>query len=401
MPTHTPSFHPIASLFVALAPLAVACSSDAPVGEGTAGSVSSPSSGGAIANAAGGSSGTAAAPAAPGGTNSGGAFAETGGKGSAGSSSSTLAGSGGAGAGANNSGTGGKGSGGAGANNSGTGGSGIGGSGTGGATAACAPITGLPGMPPSDYKDNKANVSHGQVVDITYTTTVANNPGKAKLYTPPGYSTSQKYSYLVLMHGMGDSETAWTTKGSAQLVVDNLIAAGKILPNFLIVMPDNCIPSISDVFSSFSSWDPDLLKGVVPYIESHYSVYTDREHRALAGLSMGGGQTYNLGLTNLDQFVYLGAFSAAPDVDATAKLFPDGGTKAKTDLKLMLHTYGNTDNLISNGQAVKTYMDSKSINSFWWTVANEGHTWNVWNYSLWNFLQMAQAAGWGGQCKVP
>jgi len=256
-------------------------------------------------------------------------------------------------------------------------------------------------MPPADYKDNKANIAHGQIVDITYSTTVANNPGKAKLYTPPGYSASQKYSYLVLMHGMGDSETAWTTKGSAQLVVDNLIAAGKIQPNFLIVMPDNCIPSISDVMQSFAAWDPDLLKGVVPYIESHYSVYTDREHRALAGLSMGGGQTYNLGLTNLDQFVYLGAFSAAPDVDPTAKLFPDNGAKAKAELKLMLHTYGDSDNLKSNGQAVKTYMDSKSISNFWWMVANEGHTWNVWNYSLWNFLQMAQAAGWGGLCQSP
>jgi enterochelin esterase-like enzyme len=393
MRTLTPSVHPIASFFIALAPLAMACSSDAPAGDGAAGSSSSPASGGAIATVAGGSSGTAGAPATQGGNSSGGALLEAAGSSSAGSSSSSIAGSGGLAGGGANPGTGGTGVGGAGGSTSNPG--------TGGATAKCAPIAGLPGMPPTDYKDNKANVGHGQVVDITYTTTVANNPGKAKLYTPPGYSTSQKYSYLVLMHGAGDSETAWTTKGSAQLVVDNLIAAGKVQPNFLIVMPDNSIPSISDLFSSFSSWDPDLLKGVVPYIESHYSVYTDREHRALAGLSMGGGQTYNLGLTNLDQFVYLGAFSAAPDVNPTSTLFPDGGAKAKSELKLMLHTYGDTDNLKSNGQAVKTYMDSKSIANYWWIVANEGHTWNVWNYSLWNFLQMAQAAGWGGVCESP
>ena len=398
MRTHTPSVQPIASVFVALVPLAIACSSNAPSGDGSAGKTSSSASGGAIATAYGGSGGTGGATAAPGGNSSGGTFLEAGSNNSGGSNSSMIAGSAGVGGGGANPATGGKGSDGAGGSTSNPG---TGGSGTGGTTASCAPITGLPAMPPSDYKDNKTSVSHGQVVDITYTTTVANNPGKAKLYTPPGYSTSKKYSYLVLMHGMGDSETAWTTKGSAQLVVDNLIAAGKLQPNFLIVMPDNCIPSISDVMDSFASWDPDLLKGVVPYIESHYSVYTDREHRALAGLSMGGGQTYNLGLTNLDQFVYLGAFSAAPDVDSTSKLFPDGGTKAKTELKLILQTYGDNDNLKSNGQAVKTYMDSKSIDNFWWMVANEGHTWNVWNYSLWNFLQMAQAAGWGGLCASP
>lgn len=271
----------------------------------------------------------------------------------------------------------------------------------GGAGTTCPSPAGLPAMPPSDYKSNKTGITHGQVSDITYTTTVANNPGKAKLYTPPGYSTSNKYSYLVLMHGMGGSQNDWTSMGAANYVVDNLVAAGKIQPNFLIVMPDNCIPSISDTMSSFSSWDPDLLKGVVPYIESHYPVYTDREHRALAGLSMGGGQTYNLGLENLDQFIYLGPFSAAPDVDPISKLFPDSGAKAKTELKLIFQTYGANDGLVTNGQAVKTYLDSKGIDNIWWIVPNEAHTWNVWDYSLWNFLQLAQAAGWGGQCPSP
>jgi enterochelin esterase-like enzyme len=347
-----------------------------------------------------GSGGTSTTPGS-GGAGTGGAIPGTGGEGSGGTS--TTPGSGGAGTGGAIPGTGGRGSGGiAGATSStnpGTGGSGAGGSGPGGATGACAPIAGLPANPPSDYKQNKSSASHGQVADITYTTTVANNPGKAKLYTPPGYSTSQKYSYLVLMHGLGGSEKDWTSSGSAQYIADNLIAAGKVQPNFLIVMPDNCIPSISDGVSSFNSWNPDLLKGLVPYIESHYSVYTDREHRALAGLSMGGGQTYNIGLTNLDQFIYLGPFSPANDTDPTSKLFPDDGVKAKAELKLILQTYGANDSTyLKYGQAVKDYMDSKSIKNVWWVVANEGHSWNVWSYSLWNFLQMAQAAGWGGQC---
>jgi endo-1,4-beta-xylanase len=257
----------------------------------------------------------------------------------------------------------------------------------------------LPAQPPSDFKQNKTGISHGQVADMVYTTTVANDAGKARVYTPPGYATTQKYSYLVLMHGLGGTENDWTGMGSAQYIADNLIAAGKIKPNFLIVMPDNCIPGISDGAASFNAWNPDLLQGLVPYIESHYSVYTDREHRALAGLSMGGGQTYNIGLTNLDKFIYLGPFSPANDTDTNAKLFPDGGTKAKAELKLILQTYGANDSTyLKYGQAVKDYLDSKSIKNDWWVIPNEGHTWNVWSYSLWNFLQMAQAAGWGGQC---
>jgi enterochelin esterase-like enzyme len=418
---------PLARLLVVLAPIALACSNDSPADGaggktspggtggngsggtilgtgGTAGASSATGSGGSGAGGTtstgtgGKGSGGTATPGS-GGAGAGGATSATGGSGSGGAS--TVPGSGGTGRGGATSGTGGKGTGGtAGATTSTNPGSG--GAVDGGSTGGCSPSTGLPALPPSDYKQNKSGITHGQVADITYTTTVQGDPGKAKLYTPPGYSTSQKYSYLVLMHGLGGSEKDWTSTGSAQYIADNLIAAGKVQPNFLIVMPDNCIPSISDGVSSFNSWNPDLLKGLVPYIESHYSVYTDREHRALAGLSMGGGQTYNIGLTNLDQFIYLGPFSPANDTDPTSKLFPDDGAKAKADLKLILQTYGANDSTyLKYGQAVKDYMDSKSIKNVWWVIANEGHSWNVWSYSLWNFLQMAQAAGWGGQCPTP
>ena len=458
MPT---SFNSLARLFVALVPIALACSEPSST-NGTGGSTSPSTSGGntsAVSSVSGGSL-SGGVSATTGDRSSGGATSETGGKASGGSSTSTNPGSGGetggttsvtggkatggastvatsasgglggggttsvtggkvtggastvatsasggVGGGETTSGAGGKATGGTGgtptSTNPGTGGSSTGGGGAGGSTGACAAVAGLPAMPPNDYKQNKSGIPHGQVTDIVYTTTVANNPGKARLYTPPGYSTSQKYSYLVLMHGMSGTQNDWTTQGAAQYIADNLIAAGKVQPNFLIVMPDNCIPSISDVMTSFANWDPDLLKGLVPYIEANYPVYKDREHRALAGLSMGGGQTYNLGLENLDQFVYLGPFSAAPDVDATSKLFPDGGTKAKEELKLIFQTYGANDGLITNGETVKNYLDSKSIKNIWWIVANEAHTWNVWNYSLWNFLQLAQAAGWGGLCSNP
>lgn len=253
----------------------------------------------------------------------------------------------------------------------------------------------LPATPPSAFAQSRSGIPHGQIsASITIPSTVANNKGKVRVYTPPEYSPSKKYSLLILMHGMGGNENDWTSMGSTANIADNLIADGKIKPDFIIVMPDNCIPSISDVMTSFSSWYPDFDSSLIPWIQKNYPVYTDRDHMALAGLSMGGGQTYNLGLTRLDKFVYLGAFSPAPNVDPTSKLFPDDGTKAKSDLKLILQTYGSTDGLISNGQKVKTFMDSKSIKNYWSIVQGEGHTWNVWKYSLWNFLQMASTAGW-------
>jgi enterochelin esterase-like enzyme len=259
----------------------------------------------------------------------------------------------------------------------------------------CIAAATLPAMPPTGFQQNKSGIAHGQVsASLTIPSTVKNNQAKVMVYTPPGYSKDKKYSLLILMHGMMGNETDWTSKGSASYIADNLIAAGKVKPNFIIVIPDNCIQSIGDVMTSFANWDPDLDSTLIPWIQKNYSVYTDRSHMALAGLSMGGGQTYNLGLTQLDRFAYLGPFSAAPDVDPISKLFPDNGTKAKTDLKLIFQTYGANDGLINNGKTVKTYMDSKGINNTWWIVPNEAHTWNVWMYSLWNFLQMASAAGW-------
>jgi hypothetical protein len=99
-------------------------------------------------------------------------------------------------------------------------------------------------------------------------------------------------------------------------------------------------------------------------------------------------------LKNLDSFAYLGAFSAAVNIEANSSLFPDGGTQAKSDLNLLLHGYGSDDGLIRGGEAVKKYMDDNGIMNTWWKVQGENHTWSYWDNILWNFLQMATEAGW-------
>jgi endo-1,4-beta-xylanase len=251
----------------------------------------------------------------------------------------------------------------------------------------------LPAAPPSGYDQSQSGISHGQVNAITYQSTVSGNQGKAKIYLPPGYSTSNKYSVLYLLHGAGGSENDWTTNGgNANYIADNLIASGKIKPA-IIVMTHNNIDSISDLFSSFESWTPDLLNSLIPYIESHYSVYTDAKHRAIAGLSMGGGQSLNIGLTNLDKFNYIGPFSSAPNTKANSVLFPDGGTAARQQMKLLLLSIGTNDSLKTYNDGVASFCDSNNIPYNYFKVQGAGHEWAVWKPSLWNFLQMAGAAG--------
>jgi enterochelin esterase-like enzyme len=251
----------------------------------------------------------------------------------------------------------------------------------------------LPATPPSGYDQVQSSVPHGQVNAITYQSTVTNTQRNAKIYLPPGYSTSKKYPVLYLMHGMGGDEGNWTTGGgNANNIADNLIASGKIKPS-IIVMTKNNIESISDLFSSFESWTPDLFNCLIPYIEANYSAYTDAKHRAIAGLSMGGGQSLNIGLTNLDKFNYIGPFSSAPNTKANSVLFPDGGTAAKQKMKLLLLSIGTNDSLKTYNDGVANFCNSNSIPYYYFTVQGAGHDWTVWKPSLWNFLQMAGAVG--------
>lgn len=267
----------------------------------------------------------------------------------------------------------------------------------------------LPTMPPAGFENEINGIPHGQVSSaIIYPSTVAGNQGTVIIYTPPGYSPKKKYSVLYLLHGMGGSENDWTIGqtggsggGNANWIADNLIAAGKIKPSFIIVMPKNNIGitdmkniNFPEVIKSYEQWTPDFLSQLIPYIESRYSVYTDRAHRAIAGLSMGGGLAYNIGLTHLDLFAYIGSFSAAPNTYSNDRLFPDDGVAAKKNLKLLFHSFGLNDDLIWNGLRVRSFCVSHKIKNSWWPVKDAGHDLSVWRASLWNFLQMAQDAGW-------
>src|SRR3712207_5449581 len=133
------------------------------------------------------------------------------------------------------------------------------------------------------------------------------------VYTPPGFSKDRKYPALYLLHGGGDDETGWVRKGAADVILDNLYADKKLVP-MIVVMPNGRAARPGEKpagkFAGFDAFGKDLLGDVIPYAEQHYPVQADREHRAWAGLSMGGLQTLDIGLTHLDKFAYLGVFSS-------------------------------------------------------------------------------------------
>jgi enterochelin esterase-like enzyme len=136
---------------------------------------------------------------------------------------------------------------------------------------------------------------------------------------------------------------------------------------------------------AFAKFERDLLDDVIPTIQSRYSTYTDRDHRALAGLSMGGGQTLNFGLTHLDTFAWLGSFSAAPNTKPPAELVPDPAA-VKEQLKVFWISAGNKDGLISISQGMHAYLKEKGVPHIWHVDGN-GHDPTHWRNSLYYFAQ--------------
>jgi endo-1,4-beta-xylanase len=264
-------------------------------------------------------------------------------------------------------------------------------------TASISSAASLPTTPPSGY-DQVKNVPHGQVSYINYQSTATNSQRRARIYLPPGYSTSNKYSVMYLLHGIGGNEDEWYNNGAPNVILDNLIAAGQIQP-FILVLPNGNATGngVSDGWENFTK---DLLDSLIPYIEKNYSAYTDPQHRAIAGLSQGGAQSMNIGLPNVDKFPYIGGFSSSPITKQNNQLFPDGGIKAKANLKVLFLSCGTSDNLIFSNNRVRDYCKTNNIPCTEWLLQGYGHDWTVWKPSLWNFAQMACAAGFTNQISV-
>ena len=246
--------------------------------------------------------------------------------------------------------------------------------------------------PADGYDKTRVGIAHGKIDTVEYDSKSVGNKRKALVYTPPGYSADTKYPVLYLLHGIGGDEEEWRRGGHPEIILDNLIADKKAVP-MIIVMPNGRAqtdarpgPNAMGTAPAFGKFDQDLLGSLIPFIEAKYSVIKDRESRALAGLSMGGGQSLNFGLGNLDTFAWVGGFSSAPNTKPAAELVAEP-EKATKQLKLLYVSCGNNDGLIRISQNVHAYLKEKNVPHLW-HVDDHAHDFQHWKKALYNFSQL-------------
>jgi enterochelin esterase-like enzyme len=244
--------------------------------------------------------------------------------------------------------------------------------------------------PPAGIDVERKDVPHGRLEMVSYESKSVATTRRMNVYTPPGYSPDKKYPVLYLLHGIGGDETEWQRFAKPNVLLDNLLADGKAVP-MIVVMPngraqkDDRARGGFQSAPAFAAFEQDLLNDVIPTIESRYSVQANREHRALAGLSMGGGQALNFGLAHLDKFAWVGGFSSAPNTKPPAQLVPDPAA-AKGKLKLLWLACGKRDNLIRISQGVHAYLKEKDVPHVW-HVDGHAHDATEWRNNLWLFAQ--------------
>ena len=247
---------------------------------------------------------------------------------------------------------------------------------------------------PQGYDQEREGIAKGTVKLIEYQSESVGTTRKANVYLPPKYNPKKKkYSVLYLLHGIGGDEWEWMNDGGVpNIIMDNLYADKKVA-DMIVVMPNGRAQkddSRAGGFGSapaFGEFDKDLIGSLIPYIEKNFSVYTDRDHRAIAGLSMGGGQSLNFGLGHMDVFAYVGGFSSAPNTMRAAQLIPDVD-KVKKENKLLWMVCGGADGLMNNSAQLKAFCDEKGIPCTLINYPEGQHNFVVWKYGLYNFAQL-------------
>lgn len=240
----------------------------------------------------------------------------------------------------------------------------------------------------------RADIPHGKIDTITYNSKTVGNTRKALIYTPPGFSKKNKYPVLYLLHGIGGDEKEWLNGGAPQVILDNLYSQGKLTP-MIVVLPngramkdDRAVGNVMapDKVAAFATFEKDLLNDLIPFVERKFPVIKDREHRAVAGLSMGGGQSLNFGLGNLGKFAWVGAFSAAPNTKKPEELVPDPEI-AKKQLKLLWISCGASDGLLAFSKRTHEYLAEKGVPHVYY-IEPGVHDFKVWKNGLFMFSQL-------------
>jgi enterochelin esterase family protein len=273
-------------------------------------------------------------------------------------------------------------------------------------------------VPGSDVFDTR-NVPHGAVASVYYHSTALGGIRRMHVYTPPGYETSrERYPVFYLLHGAGDVDDSWSSVGRAGFILDNLIGANKAKP-MIVVMPAGHVNGAGAAIGAPAAAtgsqempgigmgpDPfvnDFLNDLVPHIEKSYRVLTDRQSRAIAGLSMGGNQTLNIAIPHLEKFAYIGVFSsgiiaagrgAVPPAETTSPPFGEAWEKQKLaaldnaankrGLSLLWFGTGKDDFLIATTRSTVDLLKKHGFKPVF-RESEGGHTWLNWRDYLSEF----------------
>jgi alpha-L-rhamnosidase len=235
-----------------------------------------------------------------------------------------------------------------------------------------------------DAKD----VPHGQVRAIWYHSKVTGQLRRAYVYSPPGYDGEHgRYPVLYLQHGSGESERGWGTQGRANFILDNLIAEKSAIPMLIVMDNGYAIAAAPPGVPNENAFGRVLVEDLVPFIDREFRTVADADHRALAGLSMGGGQAFNIGIHNQSLFHSIGVFSGAVrNFDLAASPISDAEATNKT-LKLFWIGCGTDDSLLASSEALHKTLDLAGVHDVFFTGPG-GHVWQVWRKHLHAFAPL-------------
>jgi len=256
-------------------------------------------------------------------------------------------------------------------------------------------------VPGAAFMDTE-NVPHGVISVVTYYSTVLKTFRRFHIYTPPGYEANQrKYPVLYLLHGANESDQSWSTVGRAGFILDNLIADRAAVP-MIVVMPnghvDQTPPNVAwgaptssplQLKSELVDFPKEFATEIIPYVDSHYRTITDRPHRAIAGLSMGGTQALNLAFADLERFSAVGIFSSGILVGSVLDWEQDhlavlDRPALKNDLKMVWFKTGSEDPFIGTTKATVEMLKRHGF-SVAFDESTGGHSWVNWRNYLHEF----------------
>jgi enterochelin esterase family protein len=244
------------------------------------------------------------------------------------------------------------------------------------------------------------DVPHGVLHRHFYKSAAAGDERAYFVYTPPAYKASsrKRYPVLYLLHGYSDDASAWWSVGQANIILDNLIARRQAKP-MIVVMPlgYGTMEIVQRGWSGARApglWQRNidqfrgaLLDEVLPQVEGAYRIATNRQNRAMAGLSMGGAESLTVGLNNLDRFAWIGAFSSGGLDTNYVQRFPDLDARANDRLRLLWISCGKDDGLVGANRAFVEWLNSKDIHLTWKEV-DGAHSWRVWRRNLAEFVPL-------------